>query len=613
MSNLIFDKINPKAFLKSLPNEPGVYQMYGLKDEILYVGKAQNLKKRVANYFQKRMTDAKTASLVQQIERIEIIITASDNEALLLENNLIKKYRPRYNILFRDDKTYPYIFLSKHVDFPRLDFHRGVKKELGRYFGPYPSSFAVRESLNLLQKLFRIRQCNDIFFQNRTRPCLQYQIQRCTAPCVNYIDAKSYQESVHLAELFLEGRNQQVVEELLKAMETASAALEFETAARIRDQVASLRKVQERQYVSKGKGNVDVIAAVSKEGHICIQVLYVRAGRMIGNRTYFPKITTEVDTAETLAAFLPQYYLNSVHESDVPEQILINKALADSHLIQQTLAEKSGHNVEIILPSRGHRARWMEMAVHNALHVLSTYTADKVNMLKRFEELQQALQLDNCPQRLECFDVSHSMGEATVASCVVFDINGPLKTDYRRFNIKDVTKGDDYAATEQALTRHYKRVKEEERSLPDILVIDGGLGQVHQAEKVLEELQVTGVLIVGLAKGPSRKPGLETVLVSGKKVPIILAPDSFALHLLQQIRDEAHRFAITGHRQQRDKRRITSSLQEISGIGVKRRQQLLRQLGGLQEVRKASVEQLASVPGISVKLAQQIYNVLHQK
>lgn len=586
--------------------------MYGLKDEVLYVGKAQNLKKRVSNYFQKRTTDVKTAALVQQIERIEIIITASDNEALLLENNLIKKYRPRYNILFRDDKSYPYIFLSTNEDFPRLDFHRGAKKAVGRYFGPYPSSFAVRESLNLLQKLFRIRQCSDIFFQNRTRPCLQYQIQRCTAPCVHYIDAKSYQESVHLAELFLEGRNQQVIEELLQTMETAANALEFEKAARIRDQISSLRKIQERQYVAKGQGNVDVIAAVSKEGYICIQVLYVRAGRMIGNRAYFPKAATTVDTTEALAAFLPQYYLNSVHESDIPEQILVNKILVDAQVLQRTLTEKSGHNVEVALPSRGHRARWMIMATRNALHVLTTYTADKVNMLKRFEDLQQALQLDNCPQRLECFDISHTLGEATVASCVVFDGNGPLKSDYRRFNIKDITQGDDYAAMEQALLRHYRRIKEEERPLPDILVIDGGLGQLHQAEKVLEELQVTGVLIVSLAKGPTRKPGLETVLVSGRLTPINLAPDMPALHLLQQIRDEAHRFAITGHRQQRDKRRITSSLQAIPGVGVKRRQQLLRQLGGLQEVRKASVEQLASVPGISVSLAQQIYDALHQ-
>jgi excinuclease ABC subunit C len=600
-----------QAFLKTLTGRPGVYRMLDGEGTVLYVGKASNLKKRVASYFRQSGLAPKTRALMAQVQGVEITVTHTESEALLLENNLIKALKPRYNILLRDDKSYPYIYLSEGDAFPRLAYHRGARRAKGRYFGPYPGAGAVRESLNLLQKLFRVRQCEDSFFRNRTRPCLQYQIQRCTAPCVGLIDAAAYAEDVRHTVMFLEGKSSAVIDELVTKMETASAQLAFEQAAHYRDLIASLRRVQESQYVSGERGDLDVIAAAIAGGLACVQVFFVRDGRNLGNKTFFPRHVEGAGVDEVLSAFLTQYYLGGVAGRTVPSEILVNQALEEGELLQQVLAEDSGHKVQISSRLRGERARWVAMAVANAQNALDAQLANKATVLHRFEALQDALGLDTPPQRLECFDISHTMGEATVASCVVLDTSGPVKSDYRRFNIEGITPGDDYAAMHQALTRRYTRLKKGEGKLPDILLIDGGKGQVAEAAAVLEELQVSGVGLVGVAKGPDRKPGQEVLIMPGRKTPTVLAADSPALHLIQQIRDEAHRFAITGHRQRRAKARNTSVLEGIAGLGPKRRQQLLKQFGGLQEVARAGVEDLASIPGISKQLAQRVYDVFH--
>ncbi len=611
MSQKQSDSFDSKAFLETLTSRPGVYRMLDAEGEIIYVGKAKNLKRRVSSYFSRHDTSPKTRVMVSHIRNIEVTITNTESEALLLENNLIKAHRPRYNILLRDDKSYPYIYLSDD-DFPRLTLHRGPRKKKGRYFGPYPSAAAVRESLNLLQKLFPVRQCEDSFYRNRHRACLQHQIKRCSAPCVDLIDRESYQEDVRHAIMFLEGKDNAIVDELVRKMEEASEALEFERAARYRDQIANLRRVQEKQYVMGGKGDLDVIAAALKDSVACVQVFFIRNGRNLGNKTYFPQHTAEADTAEILAAFIPQYYIGGGGgERQIPPEILISEALPEQELLEQVLSEQSGRKVSVSDKLRGDRARWLQLARTNAEQALNSHLATRQNIMTRFEALQEALELDDLPQRIECFDISHTMGEATVASCVVFDTNGAVKSDYRRFNIEGITPGDDYAAMEQALTRRFKRLKEGEGKFPDILLVDGGKGQLHQAEKVLEELQVVGVILIGVAKGPSRKPGLEQLILSGHNTPFILPPDSPALHLIQQVRDEAHRFAITGHRQRRAKARRTSSLEGIPGLGPKRRQLLLRQFGGLQEVARAGVEDLMVVKGISRQLAQSIYDAFH--
>jgi excinuclease ABC subunit C len=603
------DSFDYKAFLKTLTSRPGVYRMLDAEGTVIYVGKAKNLKRRVSSYFSRHDSSPKTRSMVSQIRNIEIAVTNTENEALLLENNLIKELRPRYNILLRDDKSYPYIYLSDD-EFPRLSLHRGRRSKKGRYFGPYPSAAAVRESLNLLQKLFPVRQCEESFYRNRQRPCLQYQIKRCSGPCVELIDRESYREDVRHAVMFLEGKDNAIIDELVRKMEAASAALDFERAARYRDQIANLRRVQEKQFVMGGGGDLDVIAVALKDGVGCVQVFFIRNGRNLGNKSYFPQHTAEADSAEILAAFISQYYLGG-SEHPIPGEILISEHLPEQALLEQVLSEQAERKVSLSDRLRGDRARWLQLARTNAEQALSSHLATRQNIINRFEALREALGLDEQPQRIECFDISHTMGEATVASCVVFDSNGAVKSDYRRFNIEGITPGDDYAAMEQALTRRFKRLKEGEGKYPDILLIDGGKGQLRQAEKVLEELQVIGVILIGVAKGPTRKPGLEQLILSGHSTPIILPPDSPALHLIQQVRDEAHRFAITGHRQRRAKARRTSSLEGIPGLGPKRRQQLLRQFGGLQEVARAGVEDLMVIKGISRKLAQSIYDAFH--
>jgi len=597
-----------QSFLRHLTHRPGVYRMIGAEGQVLYVGKAKDLRKRVSSYFRdSAQLSPRIASMVRQVCNIEVTVTNTEAEALLLENNLIKEHRPRYNVLLRDDKSYPYIFVSTREEFPRLAFHRGARRQDGRYFGPYPSAGAVRETLNLLQKLFLVRQCEDSFFRNRSRPCLQYQIKRCTAPCVGYINPEAYRTDVEHAIQFLEGKSEMVIGDLVERMEAASQSLEFEQAAHYRDQIENLRKVSERQYVAGGEGDFDILACEIRNGLACVQVFSIRGGHNLGNKSFFPAAPDDLDASQVLGAFIGQYYLTR----EIPGEVLLSHEPEDRAVLEEMLALRRGRKVTLSHRLRGERARWLDLARRNVGHALDARLASKAGMQQRFEALQEELDLDAIPGRLECFDISHTQGEATVASCVVFDSEGPKKSDYRRFNIEGIEPGDDYAAMRQALTRRYRRLKEGEAPLPDILFIDGGKGQVRQAREVLEELQVTGVTLIGVAKGEGRKPGLESLVLSDSPTPTILPANSPALHLIQQIRDEAHRFAITGHRQRRAKARTTSPLEGIPGLGPKRRQTLLKHFGGQRGVSAASAEELAKVPGISRDLAQRIYDTFH--
>jgi len=596
-----------KEYLRTLTGLPGVYRMLDASGTVIYVGKAGNLRKRVSSYFRKSGLSPRTRALVEQIAGIETTVTRTEGEALLLESNLIKQFGPRYNVLLRDDKSYPYIYLSTEQDYPRVTLHRGARRGKGRYFGPYPNAGSVRESLHLLQKLFRVRQCEDSFFSNRSRPCLQYQIKRCTAPCVGNITRAEYAGDVQHTALFLEGKSSQVIDDLVRLMEQAAAARHYELAAVYRDRIASLRHVQEKQYVSKERGDLDVLACRSGSGAACVQVFFIRAGRSLGNAVFFPKVPLESSEAEILSAFVPQYYLDKA----VPSELLLSHKPDDWRVIEEMLSSRAGHTVSIRSSVRGDRARWVEMARKNAAHALAAHVNSRTGYAGRLRDLAAVLALEDLPGRIECFDISHTSGEATVASCVVFGQEGPLKSDYRRFNIRDIRAGDDYAAMEQAVTRHYTRLAKGEGSFPDLLLIDGGKGQVRAAIAVLDELQVKDVLVVGVAKGEGRKPGLEKLYIAGGDKMLDLPVDSPAQHLIQQVRDEAHRFAISGHRRQRARSRSTSPLEHIPGIGAKRRQQLLRQFGGIRELAKAGVEDLSRVKGISRVLAQQIYDVFH--
>ncbi len=593
------------AFLKGLTSRPGVYRMLDNSDTIIYIGKAKNLKKRVSSYFRKTGLTSKTRVMAAQIVTIETTVTHTENEALILENNLIKEFMPRYNILLRDDKTYPYLFISDHA-FPRLSLHRGTKRKKGRYFGPYPSAGAVRESLSLLQKLFPVRQCDETYYQNRSRPCLQYQIKRCTAPCVGLVTEQEYAEDIAHTILFLEGKNQQVIDTLSQQMEQASADLNFEKAALDRDKIVSLRRVQERQYVSSEQGDLDVLAAIIRDGMAIVEVCFIRGGRNLGTKSYFPKGSSDSSPETLLAAFIPQYYLGK----DIPTEILLSHKADDMALMEEVLRTESQHRVELRCPQRGVSMRWMKMAMTNAEISLNQRLSSRSNLLQRFEKLQCVLELDEMPKRLECFDISHTSGERTVASCVVFGLEGAIKSDYRKFNIEGITGGDDYAAMNQALTRRFTRLQKGEGKRPDLLLIDGGKGQLTEAKAVMKDLQLD-IDILGIAKGPERRPGEETLFLVGRAGEIELPADSPALHLLQQVRDEAHRFAITGHRQRRAKARRTSPLEAIEGMGPKRRQKLLQQFGGLQEIKRAGVEDLSQVDGISQALAQKIYDIFH--
>lgn len=606
------------SFIHNLTTLPGVYSMIDVSGQVIYVGKAKNLKKRVSSYFQRQL-DNKTLSLVKQIHSIEVTVTRNEREALLLESNLIKNLKPRYNIIFRDDKSYPYLYLSTQDPFPRLSFHRGEKASLGKYYGPYPSAREARDALAFLQGMFKLRQCDNAFFKSRIRPCLQYQIKRCSAPCVGYITKEIYQQDVDNVVLFLEGKSDAVIVHIIKAMEHASEQLDYERAARFRDQIALLRKIQEQQIIVGTKEDIDVLGIYFEGGLACVHLLVVRQGRMLGSRHYFPNtrsinlwVEEEAESSaeeELFSTFMMQHYLKPA-VNGLPTEILVPFELKQGRLLEEILGEQSKHRIRIRKPVRGLHLKWLNMAMQSAREALKNKLLQKQDLSNRFEALQEALQLESIPERLECFDVSHTLGESTVASCVVFDVAGPVKNDYRRFNIHGVTKGDDYGALRQAITRRYTRLKSEDGVLPDVLFIDGGRGQLNQALAVLDELQVTDVIVLGVSKGQGRKPGLETLhRASGETLN--LPSNSHALHLIQHIRDEAHRFAITAHRKQQRKKRIRSRLEDIPGIGAERRLVLLNRFGGLQEVSQATIEDLAKVPGISRTLAERIYEALH--
>jgi excinuclease ABC subunit C len=601
------ETFDPQTLLKHLTHRPGVYRMLDANGQVVYVGKARDLRRRVSSYFSGRAQDAKTLALVRTVADIEVTVTRTEAEALMLEYNLIKQYKPRYNVLLRDDKSYPYIHIGTDQDFPRLAFYRGARTKKGRLFGPYPSAAAVRETLNQLQKLFQIRQCEDSYFANRSRPCLQYQIQRCTAPCVGLIGKDDYRRDVENAILFLQGDSEAVTQRLAERMEQASAALQYERAAQYRDQLAKLRNVQSQQLMSRSKGNFDVIGVASAQGIYCVAVMFFRGGRSLGSRNFFPRLVEGATEEEVARAFLLQYYGGR----EAPSEILVSREVPDGEAIAEMLSERSGHRVQVKWRVRGDRARWVEMALTNAGHGVELQSKSTATLAAQYEALAEALDLDEVPNRLECFDISHTSGQETVGSCVVFGPEGPLKSDYRRFNIKDIEAGDDYAAMNQVLRRRYARVADGEAPVPDVVLIDGGRGQLAQAVAVLRDLQLTQIRLVGVAKGEGRKPGRESLHRPERPAPLKLPPSSPALHLIQQLRDEAHRFAITGHRSRRLKRQTGSPLEEIQGLGPKRRRELLHQFGGMQAVARAGVDDLARVKGISRRLAQSIYERFH--
>jgi len=594
-----------RAALMAIPAEPGVYRMLDDQGTLLYVGKAKNLKRRVGSYFG-RALNRRLQVMVSQVADIEVTVTRTEGEALLLESDLIKTHRPRFNVVLRDDKSYPYIYLSTQDEFPRLTFYRGARHGKGRYFGPYPSAWAVRETLQLLQKLFPVRQCRDSFYRTRTRPCLQHQIKRCTGPCVGLVRPEDYAVDVEHSIKFLEGRTDEVIAELGERMEQAAAELAFERAAALRDQIATLQRIQQRQYVTADGGDVDIIALVEEAGAVCVQVFFIRAGRNLGNTAFFPQVPADSDQASILAGFLTQFY----SDKDVPPEILLNAEPDEAEFLADALSERAGRRVALKHRLRGDRARWVEMAVNNAALALKSRLGSRAGYARRLEALRDLLDLDDLPRRMECFDISHTRGERTVASCVVFDDEGPRKSDYRRFNIDGIAPGDDYAALEQALLRRYRRVQTGEVPVPDLLLIDGGKGQANTVAAVLDGLGIDGINLVGVSKGPDRKAGAEQLWPQHGQ-PILAGADSPALHLVQQMRDEAHRFAITGHRQRRDKARKTSALEGIPGVGPKRRQNLLRAFGGLRGLARAAPEDIARVDGISQGLARQIHEALH--
>ncbi|MFC0337021.1 Excinuclease ABC subunit C [Kushneria avicenniae] len=610
MNDEVIRAFDSRQFLKTVTESPGVYRMLDEHENVLYVGKAKRLKARLSSYFRNTGLNAKTQALVSRIRDIQVTVTRSETEALLLEQTLIKQQRPPYNILLRDDKSYPYIFASDHHPYPALELRRvRQKRGDGRYFGPFTSSGAVRESLSLMQKIFRIRNCEDSVFAHRSRPCLQYQIDRCTAPCVGYISKEDYQRDLNHALMCMEGKSDQVTQKLYADMEAAAKELQFEQAAFLRDQVQQLRRLQSQQSVDTAGGDADVFALAERPGGLCVSVLIIRQGRVLGSRHHMPDNGLDLSPEALLSSFFSQYYLGQSNE--LPTEVLTSHAVEDQEILQTALSEHAQRQVRVAHQVRGHRAQWLELARTNADQHLATKLASRQQLNTRFKALAEALSLEETPQRLECFDISHSSGEATVASCVVFDQNGPVKSDYRRFNIEGVAAGDDYAAMRQALTRRYKRIQSGDVPRPDILIVDGGKGQLNMAREVFEEQGVYDIVLLGVAKGTTRKPGLETLFLDTVERSLTLESASGALHLIQHIRDEAHRFAITGHRQQRDKARRSSTLQEIPGVGPKRRRELLRHFGGLQGIRNASRDDLARVPGINAQLATQIHQALH--
>jgi excinuclease ABC subunit C len=596
-----------RSFLQQLTTQPGVYRMYGGDEDLLYVGKARNLKKRVAAYFLRGSGSPRIEAMVAQIRRIEVTVTHTEDEALVLEANLIKQYAPRYNVSLRDDKSYPYLQITGDHPYPRIAFHRGGKAAPHRYFGPYPSAAAVRETLLSLQKLFRLRPCSDSFFGHRTRPCLQHQIGRCSAPCVRLISEADYARDVANAQRLLEGRAEELAAELAESMERSSAAQQYELAARTRDQIAALRRLQSDRIIAPDVRDADVVAVAQHPSSSCVTVLSVREGHNLGHRSFFPTHATEVELGALLSDFLGQYYL----ERTAPREILVPEAPDEQDWLEASFSMRSGRNVRICTPQRGGKARLLEMAQLTAGQGLSAHLAANATMRARLAELQRVLGLDQPPQRLECFDISHTQGERTVASCVVFNAEGPLKSAYRKFNVEGIAPGDDYGAIRQVIGRRFVRVKTGEIAAPDVLFIDGGRGQLNAALEALQELALPGLRLVAVAKGAGRRPGLEQLFVPEQDAPLVLPPDSPGLHLIQRLRDEAHRFAITGHRGRREKARMSSALEQIEGLGPSRRRSLLRVLGGLPQVKRAGIDDLARVPGISRAMAERIYRHFH--
>ncbi|CQI89942.1 excinuclease ABC subunit C [Yersinia rohdei] len=609
---IVTDCFDSKEFLKTVTSQPGVYRMYDKAGTVIYVGKAKDLKKRLTSYFRAHVASRKTETLVKNIAQIDVTVTHTETEALLLEHNYIKLYQPRYNVLLRDDKSYPLIFLSadKH---PRLAIHRGAKHEKGEYFGPFPNSYAVRETLALLQKLFPVRQCENSVYRNRSRPCLQYQIGRCSGPCVaGLISDEEYQRQVDYVRLFLSGKDQQVLTQLIARMEEASQLLHFEDAARIRDQIQAVRRVTEQQFVSGDSEDLDVIGVAFDAGLACVHVLFIRQGKVLGSRSYFPKVPAGTELSEVVQTFVGQFYLQGSQGRTLPGEILLDFILEEKELLASSLSELAGRKIQIQSRPRGDRARYLKLARTNASTALVTRLSQQSTIHQRMKELAKILNLDEI-NRMECFDISHTMGEQTVASCVVFDANGPVRSEYRRYNISGITPGDDYAAMSQVLKRRYGKALDDKK-IPDVIFIDGGKGQLSQAFDVFASLNVPWdkqkPLLVGVAKGSDRKAGLETLFLAAEGEGFSLPPDSPALHLIQHIRDDSHNHAITGHRQRRSKVKNTSALEMIEGVGPKRRQILLKYMGGLQPLLNASVEEIAKVPSISQALAEKIYNAL---
>ncbi|MGQ0502331.1 MAG: excinuclease ABC subunit UvrC [Panacagrimonas sp.] len=624
-------EFDARAFLSQLTLEPGVYRMYGARDELLYVGKARNLRKRVSSYFLRASGDARIEAMVSQIARVEVTITHTEDEALILESNLIKELSPRYNIVYRDDKSYPYVRFSTHP-FPRIGNYRGAKVGKDRYFGPFPSATAVRETLYTLQKLFRLRPCRDSFFANRQRPCLQHQIKRCSAPCVGLISPEDYARDVAKAARLLEGKGDELARDLASEMERAAEALEFEHAAKLRDQIGALKRVRQSRSITGGAQDVDAIACAPHASGSCLVVMSVRDGLNLGHRSHFPRHAAHATPEELVESLISQHYL----DQPPPAEILVSHAPEDSDWLEQAVSLAAKRRVSIRLPQRGPKVRLMEMAQSTAEQALSTRRVEAASMDQRLLELQCALDLDRPPLRMECFDISHTRGELTVASCVVFNQDGPLKSAYRKFNIethdaavtqaapgageapdaepaatpnlrKVIAAGDDYAAIHQAVKRRFARVKTGEPQMPDVLFIDGGLGQLNAALEALDELGIQSLRVVAIAKGPTRRPGLEELILPEREQPLRLPPDSPALHLIQRIRDEAHRFAITGHRARREKARLASGLEAVEGLGPMRRRALLKAFGGLAQLRRASIDEMSRVDGINATLAARIH------
>jgi excinuclease ABC subunit C len=617
-------EFDPQTFLKNLTSGPGVYRMLNAEQVVIYVGKAKDLKKRVSSYFRKNITNGKTRQLVMHIDNIEITVTQTETEALILENNLIKQYMPKYNVLLRDDKSYPFILLTSHKH-PRIQMHRGARKVKGEYFGPYPSAGAVYESLKLMQKIFTVRQCEDSFYKARSRPCLQYQLKRCSAPCVGKVDDDVYEKEVELAKLFLRGKSGDVINNLVTAMEMASNSLNFELAAKYRDQIQVLRKVQEQQYVSGLSDELDVVGFHYKNGIAAVHMLFIRDHKILGSKNFFPKIPKNSEATEIMQSFLLQYYLNDKARQKIPREIIIadldkledqlptENNVMELSALNEVLTQTAEHKVVLKTISRGEKLRYLMLANKNAKIAVTTMLSSKTATKKRYDLLNGFLEREEPIQRMECFDISHISGQQTIGSCVVFNDEGPHKSEYRRYNIEGITPGDDYAAMDFALAKRYDKVVEEHK-IPDVIFIDGGKGQLARAETYFESwTHSKQPMLIGVAKGTSRKPGLETLVFEGGMKEVALPADSPALHLIQHIRDEAHRFAITAHRNKRSKVKNTSTLQQIEGIGPKRRQALLKYLGGLQGILNASVDELAKVPGISAQQAQNVFDSLHDK